>query len=83
MIEFSILNLVRVSRCDFMGKNRFNISSDLQSSEKDILSPNAPLGNAQDSKSKSSFGNMIKNHLFELLHINKGISQKNSNTREK
>lgn len=82
MIKFSILNLVRVSRCDFMSKDRFNISSDLPSSEKDILSPNAPLGNAQNSKSKS-FGNMIKNHLFELLHINKGISQKNSNNREK
>lgn len=82
MIEFSMLNLVRVSRCDFMSDDRFDISSDLQSSEKDILSPNAPLGSTQNSKSKS-FGNMIKNHLFELLHINKGIGKKDSNTREK
>lgn len=81
MIEFSMLNLVRAGRCDFMSKDRFDISSDLQS-EKDILSPNAPLGSTQDSTSKS-FGNMIKNHLFKLLHINEGVGQKNSNTREK
>lgn len=65
-----------------MSKNEFGVSSDSRS-EKDILSPNAPIGstdNSQDSKPKSfgNIGNMIKEHLFKLL----GAHQKDSNTHK-
>lgn len=81
MIKFPMLNLVRVGRCDFMNKDGFDKSSDLQS-EKAILSPSTSLRSPERFTPKS-FNDIIKSHFFKLWDINKDVGQKNSNTREK